>query len=104
MPFTDERSQRILGVKSRQLSREHPALIIVDVSSVTGGLKRWPELMKGRLQPSLNRRIGGILITERSISGKSMKTEKRFIEHPNPILPLPRDFIAITTSACASSN
>ena len=100
MPFTDERAQRILGEKSRQLSRECHGLIIVDVSSVAGGLKRWPELMEGRLQPSLNRRIGGILIAENSISGKSMKTEKRFIEHPNPIHPLSRDFIRITTSVC----
>jgi len=50
IPFTDERSQRILGEKSRQLSREHPGLIIADVSSVAGGLKCWPELMKRRLQ------------------------------------------------------
>jgi len=98
MPFTDERAQRILSEKSRQLSKEHPGLIIVDVSRVSGGLKRWPELMKGRLQPNLNRRISGILITESSISGKSMKTEKRFVEHPNPIHRLPRDFVQVTTS------
>jgi hypothetical protein len=98
MPFTDERSQRILGRESLQLSKEQPGLIIVDVSSVAGGLKRWPELLARRLQPSLNSRVGGILVTESSISGKSMKTEKRFVEHPNPIHPLPRGFITITTS------
>lgn len=101
MPFTDERAQRILGKKSRQLSSEHPGLIIIDVSSVSGGLKRWPELIAKRLQPNLNRRIGGVLVTESSISGKSMKVEKRFIEHPNPIHPLPQDFITITASSAS---
>jgi hypothetical protein len=98
MPFTDERAQRILSEKSRQLSKQHPGLIIVDVSSVSGGLKRWPELIRRRLQPNLNRRISGVLVTESSISGKSMKTEKKFIEHPNPIYPLSQDFIGMTTS------
>jgi len=99
MPFTDERAQRILSVKSRQLSQKHPGLIIVDVSSVPSGLKRWPELIRRRLQPNLNRRISGVLITESSISGKSMKIEKKFLEHPNPIHPLPQDFIEVTIAA-----
>jgi hypothetical protein len=96
MPFLDERAQRILGEKSRQLSRDFPGLIIVDVSNAAGGLKRWPELIRRRLQPNLNRRISAVLITQSSISTRSSKTENRLIEHPNPIHQLPRDLIAIT--------
>jgi hypothetical protein len=99
MPFSDERAQLILSDKSRQLSPEYPGLIIMDVSGVPGALKRWPDLIAKRLRPDLNRRISGVLVTESLISGKSMKTEKRFIEHPNPIHPLPQDFITITASS-----
>lgn len=96
MPFLDERAQRILGEKGRQLSRDYPGLIIVDVPSAAGDLKRWPKLIRRRLQPNLNRRISAVLITESSISGRSMKTKNRLIEHPNPIHQLPRDLITIT--------
>jgi hypothetical protein len=54
MPFTDERAQRILNEKSSQLSRTDPGLIVMDVSDIPGGFKRWPELVTRRLQPNLN--------------------------------------------------
>jgi hypothetical protein len=98
MPFLDERAQRILSEKSRQLSRDYPGLIIVNVSNAAGGLKRWPELIRRRLQPNLNCRISAVLVTESSISGRSMKTKNTLIEHPNPIHQLPRDLATIITS------
>lgn len=99
MPITDERAQKILYKKSRQLSKTNPGLIVVGVSGVPGGLKRWPELIRRRLQPRLNRRISGVLITESAVTGKSLETRKRFIEHPNPIHPLDQGFVA-KTIAC----
>jgi len=99
MPFTDERAQRILNEKTKQLSRNDSGMVVIDVSSVPGGLKRWPELIARRLQPNLNRRISGVLITESSITGASMKTEKKLVKHPNPIHSLPEDFLKVTCSA-----
>jgi hypothetical protein len=95
MPFIDERAQRILGRESRQLSKDHPGLIIANVSKAAGGLKGWPELIRRRLQPNLNRRISAVLITESSILGRSMKTTNRLIEHPDPFHQLPRELTTV---------
>lgn len=98
MPFTDERAQRILDEKSGQLSRTDPGLIVMDVSGIPGGFKRWPELVRRRLQPNLNRRISGVLIAENSISGKTMIVTKNLISHPNPLHLLSEDFLTTTNS------
>lgn len=99
MPFTDYRSQRILNNKIRQLSREKLGLIVMGLSGIPGGFKHWPELIRRRLQPNLNRRIGGVLLTESAITGKSMENRKVLIEHPNPFRTLPQEFVKIMVSS-----
>ncbi len=98
MPITDERAQLILNDKSRQLSRTDPGLIVIDVSSIPGGFKRWPYLISARLQPKLNRRINAVLIVQNEISVKKMITKKMLIRHPNPIHQLPEQFFEITSA------
>jgi hypothetical protein len=98
MPFTDERAQRILGEKSGQLSRTEPGLIVLDVSSIPGGFKRWPELVTRRLQPNLNRRIGAVLVTANSITNKKMVVQNSLIKHPNPLHQLSDNFLTVTSS------
>jgi hypothetical protein len=98
MPFSDERAQRILDEKSDQLARTDPGLIVIDVSGIPGGFKRWPELVIRRLQPNLNRRISGVLITENSITGKTMRVIKNVVRHPNPLHLLSEDFLNTTNS------
>lgn len=98
MPFTDERVQSILSEKSRQLSKNSPGMIVMDVSNVPGGFRRWPELIMRRLQPQLNRRIATVLISENSLALKKMMTEKKVILHPNPLHSLPAAFLEITKS------
>ena len=98
MPFTDERAQRILGEKSGQLSRTDPGLIVMDVSGIPGGFKRWPELVTRRLQPNLNRRISAVLITANSITNKKMVVQNSLIKHPNPLHQLSDDFLSVASS------
>jgi hypothetical protein len=98
MPITDERAQIILSYKSRQLSRSDPGIIVMDVSSIPGGFKRWPELISGRLQPKLNRRITAVVVVKDELTIKKMITRKTVIRHPDPIHQLPEEFFDITTS------
>ena len=98
MPITDERAQTVLSEKSQQLSRTDPGFIVIDVSDVPSGLKRWPFLISNRLQPNLNRRITGVLLVENHLSINKMITAKTLIRHPNPIHNLPEGFFDLTSS------
>jgi len=98
IPFSDERAQRVLDEKSGQLSRTDPGLIVMDVSGIPGGFKLWPELIKRRLQPKLNRRISGVLITDNFITNKKMIVQKSLIKHPNPLHQLSDDFLTVASS------
>jgi hypothetical protein len=98
MPFTDERGQSILSEKSGQLSKNNQGLIVMDVSNVPGGFKRWPELIMRRLQPKLNRRIDAVLFSENLLTLKKRVTTKKVILHPNPLHSLPAAFLEITKS------
>ena len=98
IPITDERAQTILSDKSRQLSRTDPGVIVIDVSDVPSGFKRWPYLISNRLQPNLNRRITAVLVVENHVSGNRMTTAKKLIKHPNPLHQLPEFFFDVTSS------
>lgn len=98
IPFSDERAQRVLDEKKGQVSRTDPGLIVMDVSGIPGGFKLWPELIKRRLQPKLNRRISGVLITDSCITDKKMVTQKSLIKHPNPLHQLSDDFLSVVSS------
>lgn len=95
IPFTDERADNILGKKRKQLSKDELGLIVIDITNIPGGLKGWTEIIKRRLQPQLNRRIGAVLLVQRYISKGSMKTNKIIIEHPNPWHTLPNKFLEV---------
>lgn len=100
MPISDERAQSLLNHKSRQLSRSCPGMIVMDVSGVPGGFKRWTYLISKRLQDNLNRRITAVLVVDNYVSGNNRVTgEKSLIKHPNPIHSLPQFFFDITTSS-----
>lgn len=100
LPFTDERAEIVLKKESKQLSREESGMIILDISSVPAGLKGWPELIKRRLQPNLNRRIGAVLLIQRriAVNHKSVEVQKNLIIHPNPLHPLLEKFLQLTAA------
>lgn len=94
IPFSDERAKRILRKEYLQLSRKAPGVIFLDLSQINE-LKRWTELIKGRLQPKLHRRISAVLITQQAPSSKKFMIEKSLVIHPNPYHKLPQGFLQL---------
>lgn len=60
-PVSDERAQRVLYGESHQFSRDYRNVLVMDLSAVVGGFRRWPGLVARQLQPTRNRRFGAVL-------------------------------------------
>jgi len=90
---TDDAAERILRSESEQLPKSGPGIIILDLTSVPGGLKDWGTLVAMRLQPNLNRRINAVILVTDLGTTKGPEPSTRVIEHPNPRNPFPNEII-----------
>ncbi len=90
-PFTDDRFERMMSRKAKQLSKDEINLYVVDLSSVTGATKRWQPLARRRLQPEINRRFSAIILFFRYMDNNTgVFVQHCYIEqHPNPYKKLP---------------
>ena len=95
IPFTDVRIEKILK-ESKQLSPKEHNMIILDISKVPGNLKEWYESIKKILQSDKHRRIGAVLLVQKTLTVKLLKINIKWIMPPNPSNPLPREFIQST--------
>ena len=95
IPFTDERIEKILK-KSKQLSPKEHNMIVLDISKVPGNLEKWSESIKKMLQSDKHRRIGAVLLVQKTLTLKSLKVNINLITHPNASNTLPREFIQLT--------
>jgi len=103
MPFTDLRADRILHREMRQLSPDEYNMIALDISRIPAILKRasplnWTYLIRGRLQPDLNRRVGAVLLVRHWFSSNSVSVERKVVRHPNPYKSLPDGFLELSES------
>lgn len=74
IPFTDERAEEILRDEAKQLPKDGPGLVIIDVASASGAFESWSALIQRRLQPSIHTRISGVCLFE----GGMMPTNKGY--------------------------
>ena len=74
MPFTDERVEEILRDEARQLPKDGPGLVMIDVTNASGAFESWSELIQRRLQPHIHTRISGVCLFE----GGMVPTEKGY--------------------------
>jgi len=93
MPFSDDRAMEFLASESKQLSKEFPGLIMVQVSRAPGSFVSWEPLIKRRFQPTIHTRVGGVaLFAPRQIltgDGMSGVVQTKLLLNPNAALPLP---------------
>src|SRR5262249_18847380 len=61
---SDNGAQSVLGAEADQLPKSAPGLIVLDISSVIGSFQEWAPLVRRRLQPTINRRTGGVVLYE----------------------------------------
>ena len=85
----DEAAERIVRAEAAQLPKSGPGIIVLDLSGVTGGVKKWAALIEKRLQSNLNRRINAVILATDIRSTKGPEPGTRVLVHPNPRTPIP---------------
>ncbi len=91
LPMDDERAQRVLAGELHHFSRETPNLLIMNVTSVVGGMKGWTPLIEKCFQPTRNRRIGAVLLYEMMTVGLRAQIWERWrlVRNPHAYVPIP---------------
>ena len=62
MPFSDDRADAFLKREAKQLSKNEQGLIMMDMTGTRSGLKSWDSLLRRRLQPNINTRVGAVCL------------------------------------------
>lgn len=60
--ITDQAAAEVLNGEAKQLPKDSPGIVCLDVSNVPGGLSLWTPLIRRRFQPRINTRISGVLL------------------------------------------
>ncbi|SRR6266568_342598 len=91
LPMDDERAQRVLAAELHHFSKDLPNLLVMNVTSVVGGMKGWTPLIENCFQPTRNRRIGAVVLYETAIIGQKSQvwTRWRVIKNPHAYVPVP---------------
>lgn len=90
---TDDAADRILSAEAQQLPKGGPGIVVLDLTSVIGGVKEWGPLIARRLQPNLNRRINAVILVADIRTTKGPDPSTLVLEHPNPRTPFPEDIL-----------
>jgi hypothetical protein len=71
MAFSDERAEAFMTSEARQLPKDSPGLIMIEMSRAQSGFKSWEPLLKRRFQPRIHTRVSGVCL----FSGGFFSTE-----------------------------
>lgn len=96
LPISDERAHRIFSSELSHFSQTERNILAVRVFQVPGGMKWWGPLTLRWFQPSRNRRVGAVVLYERSTVLETRPTIRqrwRIIENPYAYVPIPRSLI-----------
>lgn len=95
VPFTDERAAAILEAEAKQLPDDSPTVIMIEGTSLHGSIADWTKLLRRRLQPNINTRIGALCIFTHDIAittdplGLRMDTSAVMVDNPHARFPVP---------------
>jgi hypothetical protein len=92
-PYSDARAEAFLRQKARQLPKEAPGIVMIDVARATAAMRTWAPLLSARLRPDQHTRVsaiclfrGGILLTP---AGEDWVPETIVITNPHARYPAP---------------
>lgn len=88
IPVGDRGAQQVLEAEASQLPKARPGVVFLDVSRVIDGITEWPPLIKRRLQPDINRRIGAVVLFSTTLASDGPQTKLTLIENPYAKEPL----------------
>jgi hypothetical protein len=93
MPFTDARAAEFVDHEARQLPRDAPGLIMIDVGSAPGAFREWEPLIKQRFQPTIGTRVSGVCLFSSGViltpDGAAYPSETRLLVNPHAKVRLP---------------
>jgi hypothetical protein len=93
MPFLDERAARIMGEEARQLPKEFPGLLMIDVGEAPGAFRGWEPLIRRRFQPLINTRVSGVCLFSSGVlltaDGAACPSETKLLINQHAKIPLP---------------
>jgi hypothetical protein len=93
MPFSDERAAEFVRQEARQLPRDAPGLIMIDVGSAPGAFREWEPLIRRRFQPTINTRVSGVCLFSSGViltpDGGACPSQTRLLDNPHAKVPLP---------------
>ncbi len=58
--YSDTRAEKFFNREAKQLPKDAPGILMLDLTGVPGGPKAWAPLIKRRFQPKLNNRVSGV--------------------------------------------
>jgi hypothetical protein len=93
--MTDERAKRLLYAESHHFSPDHINVLVINATSVPGGIKTWTPLIRCALQPTQNRRFSAIILFSVGIGGEKMGTLETWtaITNSHAYCPIPEKFL-----------
>ena len=62
LAFSDHRAEEFLRGEARQLPKDYPGLIMIQVSHAPGAMRTWEKVLRRRLQPNQHRRVSGVCL------------------------------------------
>lgn len=94
MTIRDVGAERIFREESKQLPPSDPGILIIDTSSVLNGTDIWQPLIQRRFQPTINTRIGAVVLTE-WINGRwGRESDSVVLTNPHASIPIDRTVVA----------
>src|SRR5262249_40342315 len=92
VPFADQRARVVLSAEARQLPKNEPGLVMVDVTGQPTALESWADLVPRRFTPTQYTRVGGVLLFMTAITltplGLTWLPSLKLIPNPHAAIPL----------------
>jgi hypothetical protein len=105
LPFSDERAAEFVRQEARQLPRDAPGLIMIDVGSAPGAFEEWTPLITRRFQPTINTRVAGVCLLSSGVvlspNGGVCPSQTKLLVNPYAKVPLPSWVTETVTAAGA---
>ena len=92
-PFTDQRAEDILRDEAKQLSKDEPGWVMINVPTNAKELRAWASLIQRRFQPNIHTRVSGVclfaggMVSMGDVSNWLIQTNLLF--NPHAKIPLP---------------